>query len=350
MAFLTAAPPLERRLDHARALWPGTALASMAMLSATFLAEHYGGPLLLYALLLGLALHFLYDDDRCRPGIDFCTRTVLRAGVALLGARITLGQVAQLGLWPFCMAVAGIVSTIALGGWLARRMGLKTDFGLLSGAAVSICGASAALAVSAVMPKSEENERTVLLTVVGVTALSTLAMVFYPPLARLLQLSDAAAGIFLGGTIHDVAQVVGAGSMISQEAAEVAVIVKLLRVLLLVPVVALLAVHWRRQSDRSIGTQAGQARQASGGRPPLVPLFLACFIALVAVNSLGGVPLAAGKVMGDLSRICLVVAIAALGMKTSLAKLLGLGWRPLALMLAETLWLLALFIGYLSLN
>ncbi len=351
MASIFATRSLERRISHARQLWPGSALALMAMLSATFMSEHYGGPLLLYALLLGLALHFLYDDLRCRPGIDFCTRTVLRTGVALLGARITLGQVTALGMGPLCMAVAGIVSTIALGAFLARRMGLKTDFGLLSGAAVSICGASAALAVSAVMPKSEENERSVLLTVVGVTTLSTLAMVFYPPLALLLRMSDAAAGILLGGTIHDVAQVVGAGSMISPQAADIAIIVKLLRVLLLVPVVALLALYWRRQSTSSTAAAADTpyGSRPSIGRAPLVPLFLVCFMTLVAVNSAGGVPAAAGKLLGDLSRVCLVVAIAALGMKTSLAKLIGLGWRPVALMLAETLWLLALFVGYLLL-
>lgn len=347
MTLLSAAAPAQRRFERARTLWPGVAVATMAMLSATFMAEHYGGPLLLYALLIGLALHFLYDDGRCRPGIDFCTRTVLRVGVALLGARITLGQVAQLGPGPFCVAVAGIVSTIGLGGWLARRMGLKTDFGLLSGAAVSICGASAALAVSAVMPKSEENERHMLLTVVGVTALSTLAMVFYPLLARLLDLPDAAAGIFLGGTIHDVAQVVGAGAMISQEAAEAAIIVKLLRVLLLVPVVAVLALCWRRQGLQATG--AGPAGSQPAPRPPLVPLFLGCFIALVVLNSAGGVPVAAGRLLSDMSRICLVVAIAALGMKTSLARLMGLGWRPLALMLIETVWLAGLVLVYLAL-
>lgn len=330
-------PALHGGLEHLRVLWPGAAVAGLVMLSATFMAEHHGGPLLLYALLMGLALNFLHEDGRCRPGIEFCTRTVLRAGVALLGARITLGQVGGLGLGPFCVAVAGIATTLWLGAWLAGRMQLTRDLGLLSGAAVSICGASAALAVSAVMPRSEENERNVLLTVVGVTGFSTLAMVFYPPLALLLQLPDVAAGILLGGTIHDVAQVVGAGSMISPAAADVAIIVKLLRVLLLVPVVALLALYWRGRADARV----------LPGRPPLVPLFLLAFMGLVLLNSVGGVSATVGRWLGDLSRVCLVVAMAALGMKTSLARLVALGWRPVALMLAETLWLLALFVGYL---
>lgn len=347
MAFSSLTAPLERRFLHARDLWPGLAVAVMAMVSATFISEHYGGPLLLYALLIGLALNFLYDDARCRPGIDFCTRTVLRAGVAFLGARITLGQVAELGWGPLGMVIAGVASTIALGAWLARRIGLTTDFGLLSGAAVSICGASAALAVSAVMPRSEENDKGLLLTVVGVTALSTLAMVFYPPLALLLQLPDAAAGIFLGGTIHDVAQVVGASSLISANAADVAIIVKLLRVLLLVPVVAVLAVYWRTQLASRGSTQAGKGKSQARGRAQLVPMFLLCFMALVAANSAGAVPAAAGALLADLSRILLVVAIAALGMKTSLGKLMQLGWRPVLLLLAQTAWLLCLCLAYL---
>lgn len=330
--------PARPWLLHARSLWPGLALPLLIMLGASFLSEHYGGPQLLYALLFGLAFHFLYQDARCRPGIEFCARTLLRIGVALLGARITLAQIGQLGLGPLATAVIAIASAIALGAWLARRLGLSTDFGLLCGAAVSICGASAALAVAAVMPKTQDNERHTLLTVVGVTGLSTLAMVTYPLLARILRLDDSGAGIFLGGTIHDVAQVVGAGLMMSHETGDVAVIVKLFRVTLLVPVVAVLAWYWRR---RSSGT--GDA----GQRTPLLPFFLVGFMALVLANSLGVVTPRINEALGQVSRVCLVVAIAALGIKTSFEELVRLGWRPMALMLAETLWLVAIFAVYL---
>jgi uncharacterized integral membrane protein (TIGR00698 family) len=330
--------PARPWLLHARSLWPGLALPLLIMLGASFLSEHYGGPQLLYALLFGLAFHFLYQDARCRPGIEFCARTLLRIGVALLGARITLAQIGQLGIGPLATAVIAIASAIALGAWLARRLGLSTDFGLLCGAAVSICGASAALAVAAVMPKTQDNERHTLLTVVGVTGLSTLAMVTYPLLARILRLDDSGAGIFLGGTIHDVAQVVGAGLMMSHETGDVAVIVKLFRVTLLVPVVAVLAWYWRR---RSSGT--GDA----GQRTPLLPFFLVGFMALVLANSLGVVTPRLNEALGQVSRVCLVVAIAALGIKTSFEELVRLGWRPMALMLAETLWLVAIFAVYL---
>jgi uncharacterized integral membrane protein (TIGR00698 family) len=324
-------------LLHTRSLWPGLALPLLIMLGATFLSEHYGGPQLLYALLFGLAFHFLHQDARCRPGIEFCARTLLRIGVALLGARITLAQIGQLGIGPLATAVTGIASAIALGAWLARRLGLSTDFGLLCGAAVSICGASAALAVAAVMPKTQDNERHTLLTVVGVTGLSTLAMIVYPLLARVLRLDDTGAGIFLGGTIHDVAQVVGAGLMMSHETGDVAVIVKLFRVTLLVPVVAVLAWYWRRRSPAS----------DAGSRTPLLPFFLVGFMVLVLANSLGVVTPRLNEALGQVSRVFLVIAIAALGIKTSFEELVKLGWRPMALMLVETLWLVAIFVVYL---
>lgn len=330
--------PARPWLLHTRSLWPGLALPLLIMLAATFVSEHYGGPQLLYALLFGLAFHFLYEDARCRPGIEFCAKTLLRIGVALLGARITLSQIGQLGIGPLATAALGIASTIALGAWLARRFDLKTDFGLLCGAAVSICGASAALAVAAVMPKTEESERYTLLTVVGVTGLSTLAMVVFPLLAKGLRLDDTAAGIFLGGTIHDVAQVVGAGLLLSHETGDVAVIVKLFRVTLLVPVVAVLAWYWRRRS--SPGGDAGP-------RTPLLPFFLVGFMVLVLANSLGVVTPRLNEALGQVSRACLVVAISALGIKTSFEALVQLGWRPMVLMLLETLWLVAIFAMYL---
>lgn len=325
-------------LLHTRSLWPGLALPLLIMLAAAFVSEHYGGPQLLYALLFGLAFHFLHQDERCRPGIEFCAKTLLRIGVALLGARITLSQIGRLGIGPLTTAMLGIASTIALGAWLARRFDLKTDFGLLCGAAVSICGASAALAVAAVMPKTEESERHTLLTVVGVTGLSTMAMVVFPLLAKGLRLDDTAAGIFLGGTIHDVAQVVGAGLLLSHETGDVAVIVKLFRVTLLVPVVAALAWYWRRRSG-------GQGD--AGRRTPLLPFFLVGFMALVLANSLGVVTPRLNEALGLVSRASLVVAISALGIKTSFEALVKLGWRPMALMLLETLWLVTVFAVYL---
>ncbi|MBY5967073.1 putative sulfate exporter family transporter [Halomonas denitrificans] len=313
---------------------PGVLICITIALATTFIADHYGGPTLLYALLFGMTLHFLSEQGPCLLGVEFAARTILRLGVALLGVRITLEQVAELGIGPVVTVVAGVILTIVAGGVLARLLGLRNDLGLLTGGSVAICGASAALALSAAMPRNEVAERNTILTVVGVTTLSTAAMVLYPLLVGALELSDTQAGIFLGGTIHDVAQVVGAGYMISDETGDISTFVKLLRVAMLVPAVMVFMLLFRRARMAEGG--------ADGAKVPMFPSFLIAFVVLVLINSLGVIPPVIVEGMTDLSRWCLVTAIAALGIKTSFQKLAVVGWKPVILMIAETLFLLGL--------
>lgn len=328
-------------LGHLRQIGPGLLVSLAIAMASAFIADHYGGPTLLYALLFGMACHFLSEHSRCLPGIEFASRTLLRIGVALLGARITLEQIGSLGWETVLAAVFAVTTTITVGWLSARLLNLRADFGVLTGGAVAICGASAALAISAVLPKHENSERDTLLTVVSVTGLSTVAMITYPIISKLLGLSPEQAGTFLGGTIHDVAQVVGAGYMISPATGDIATVVKLLRVALLVPAVVAIAWLFRRQQGQ---------QPANGRRMPLVPGFLLAFVGLVALNSSGVMPLSLTSAMGDTSRVCLVIAIAALGLKTSLQKLASVGWRPIALLVGETLFLAMLVIGLLYLG
>jgi uncharacterized integral membrane protein (TIGR00698 family) len=317
-----------------RTVYPGVLVAVTIGLAATWLSQHYGAPVMLFALLIGMAFHFLHEQGRCVAGIEFTSRTVLRLGVALLGARITADQIAGLGVWPVLTVIVGVVSTILVGLALARRFGLSPYFGLLSGGSVAICGASAALAVASVLPRTKQLERDTILTVVTVTALSTVAMVVYPSLVPVLGFDHAHAGVFLGGTIHDVAQVVGAGYMISTETGDIATYVKMLRVAMLLPVVFVIALVLAR-----IGTPG------EGKRAPMVPAFLLGFAMLVALNSLGVIPAMVATAMTDVSRWCLVAAIAALGMKTSFKDLAAAGWRPIGLIAAETIWIAALVLA-----
>ncbi len=309
---------------------PGVMTCITLGLASTFISEHYGGPVMLYALLFGMAFNFLSEEGRCLPGVELTARTILRFGVALLGVRITLDQVSDLGILPVVMVVGAVISTILVGWGMARLLGLSREQGLLSGGAVAICGASAAMALSLVLPKDEESERRTILTVVGVTTLSTLAMVIYPTLVTLLGMDNFTAGIFLGGTIHDVAQVVGAGFMISPETGDVSTIVKLMRVAMLVPVVLVFSLMFRKSHGEE------------GTRAPMLPGFLVAFVALVIINSLGFVPQGVAAGMSDLSRWCLVSAIAGLGIKTSLKKLAVVGWLPVILMVVETAYLCVL--------
>jgi uncharacterized integral membrane protein (TIGR00698 family) len=247
--------------------------------------------------------------------------------VALLGARITAEQIFGLGAMPLITVVVATGSTILLGGLAARWFGLSRQFGILSGGAVGICGASAALAISSVLPPSADRERDTIVTVVTVTALSTLAMILYPMIVGAIHLGHVGAGIFLGGTIHDVAQVEGAGYTISLQTGDIATYVKLLRVALLLPVVFTFAIALR---GRSSGT-------ATRGLP--LPIFLVGFVALVALGSVGWLPKGAIESAGAASRWCLVTGVSALGVKTSFGSLVKVGWKPIALMVAETAWI-----------
>ncbi len=319
-----------------RQLVPGLLVCAVIALAATFLSEHYGGPQLLYALLIGLSLHFLSLQENTRAGINFCGKTVLRVGVALLGIRITFDQVTHLGLKVALLLVLSVALTIGFGLLLARGLKRPVAEGLLSGGSVGICGASAALAISSVLPPTRETERFTLLAVVGVTVLSTVAMVLYPFLLLTMHWSPLQSGIFLGATIHDVAQVVAAGMMMGQEAGDAATIVKLFRVLLLMPVVLLIAFAFRN------GRAARGADAGHGEKEQLVPTFLLGFVLLVIIASTLNVP--AGVVAGanSASRWCLVIAIAAAGVKTSFEDLKKLGWQPVLMLVAETLLLAGL--------
>lgn len=314
--------------------WPGTMVCVTIAFAATFLSQHYGGPQLLYALLIGLAFHFLHGNPQISAGIDFCARTLLRTGVALLGARITVDQVAHLGLKTGGIIAFGLCLTILCGLAMSRLLGRRMEEGLLSGGAVAICGASAAMAIAAVLPQSRENERLTLFTVVGVTVFSTLAMVVYPFALHFLPLSSVESGVFLGGTIHDVAQVVAAGMLLGPEAADAATLVKLFRVLLLVPVVVVITLVLRKPGGVRDGRNATE-------KIPAVPVFLLAFIALVILSSLGIWPPVVTALAGESSRWLLVIAIAAAGVKTSFEDLLQLGWPPVLMLFAETLFIAA---------
>jgi uncharacterized integral membrane protein (TIGR00698 family) len=323
--------------ERARLLFPGVLACVVVAAAATFLSEHYGAPVMLFALLLGLAMNFLSGDGPCAAGIGFTARTVLRLGVALLGLRITVGQIAELGWQPMGIVVVSIALTIGVSMGLARMPGFQSLFGLLSGGATAICGASAAMALAAALPNHPMKGRATLFTVIGVSVLSTLAMIVYPMLARAVGLDPRLAGIFLGATIHDVAQVVGAGYGMSQQTGDVATVVKLMRVAMLVPVIvfAVLLVRARTRGE------------AGGPRPPLLPSFAVTFAVLVVVNSSGWLPGSLAKMGSEFSRWCLVASIAGIGMKTQLKELATVGIKPIVLMLAETVFLAALVLAML---
>lgn len=324
-----------RAMAFARLNGPGIMMAALIALASQFVAEHYGAPAMLMALLFGIALNFLSETGRAVPGINFAARTILRAGVALLGLQISFSMLGDLGL-PIVAAVLGsVVATIAFGMLVSRFFGFRYRFAFLSAGSVAICGASAALAIAAVLPKDERSEDRLVFTVVGVTVLSTLAMIIYPILVQMMGMDDKTAGIFLGATIHDVAQVVGAGFSISDTAGENATMVKLLRVALLAPVVLTAAIVLRRM---------GRAPDDPGKASGILPGFLIVFVVLCTLSSFSLIPAPVIEVSGEASRWMLLSAIGAVGLKTRPADIVNVGLPAVWLLLAETLFLAGLIL------
>ena len=238
-----------------KSLWDshfgGLLLACVIAAAAMFLSEHYGAPAMLFALLIGMAFHFLSDDLTFAPGFNFSAKTLLRFGVGLLGLRLSIGDVESMVLGAVAAVVGFVMATLAFGAFLSFLFGRRLAFGLLAGGSVAICGASAALAIASVLPPRSDREQDTLFVVIGVTALSTIAMIAYPVVFRALGMSDLESGFLIGATIHDVAQVVGAGYSVSEEAGVIATFVKTVRVALSPVVIIVVMASFRgAQSQR----------------------------------------------------------------------------------------------------
>jgi len=311
----------------------GVALCSIIAIIATIIATRYQAPIILFALLLGLSLHSFYNHSTIQAGVNFCSRELLRLCVGLLGVRIAFADIVSLGITPPLIVMVSMVLTIIFGVLFSRILGLSKVFGVLSGGAVAVCGVSAAAAISTVLPNDKSQEKYFAFTVIGITTFSTLSMIFYPIVASYLGFSDELAGVFIGGAIHDVAQVVGAGYSISPEAGDVATYIKLLRVALLMPIVMMVFFVFKEKNSKM-----------SGGVSAFIPGFLIMFFVLAFLKNVGVLPPWLIDIIRSLSSYLLVIAIAAIGVKTSLKQVLSVGWRPVALMASETLFLAGLII------
>ncbi|MFC3551798.1 YeiH family protein [Lysobacter cavernae] len=277
------------------------------------------------AIVLGMLLGNLGDgrlSPKLAPGIGLAQRQLLRAGVVLYGLRLSFQDVAAIGVSGLLIDLVIVASTLGLGTWIGRRwFGLDRDTALLTAAGSAICGAAAVLAVERVIRPDASK---VAIAVASVVLFGTLNIFLYPQLYPHLGLDAAAFGLYTGATVHEVAQVVAVGSAISPETADAAVVVKLTRVLMLVPVLFLLG--WRETRN-------------GGARAMVVPWFAIGFLGVVALNSVLAVPSALKSALLTLDTLLLATAMAALGLETRLARLRALGPRPLLLAAVLFLWL-----------
>lgn len=323
----------DTRTHSLRDYAPGLAVAILATAAAAYFADHYGAPLTLMALLVGLALNFLGSDMRLAPGLGYASRTLLRVGIVLVGTRVTLGQIASLGPSALLGTAAIIVATIGVGVLAARRLRLGAPFGVLAGGAVAICGASAAMAFASLLGERRVSSAQLTLTLVGISAASAFAMFFYPIIAHQLGLGDDQAGFMLGASIHDVAQALGAGYAFSAAAGQTATIVKLTRVALLAPALAVVALFFPPEAD-------------AGKRPPILPWFVIGFFVLAMINSTGVIPGPVATGAQQLAAACLACAVAATGIRSPMATLMKTGGKPLLVIASASLAALLLAFAF----
>ncbi len=297
-----------------RSYGPGLAMTLVAALAAAYLSEHYGAPLMLMGLLIGLAFNFVNSDTRLHPGLGFASRTLLRWGIVTVGLQVTIWQIAALGPQTL-LAIALIIALVtATGAIVAYTFRFGSAFGVLAGGAVAICGASAALALSSVLGEKRSSQAQLTLVLVAVSAASAFAMSTYPIFADILDLNDQQAGFLIGASIHDVAQALGAGYSFSDSAGETAAIVKLTRVTLLAPALAVVAYLY--PSDGPAG--GGESR---------LPWFVLAFLAVAALNSVIAVPPFVTSGAKQLTSGLLLMAVTATGIRSPMHLLMAQGWR-----------------------
>ncbi|QYU68794.1 putative sulfate exporter family transporter [Leptolyngbya sp. 15MV] len=317
---------------------PGAAICVIASAAAAWFSEQYGVPIILAGLLLGLTLTFVSGDTRTHDGLDFISRHGLRLGIILLGLQVTLAQVGTMGLVPFAGLALVMLAAVAAAMLAARMTAQGPSVGLLAGGSTAICGASAALALYGVIGRERVDQAQFTLTLVILAVASAIALTTYPGIAAWLALNDAQAGFLVGASIHDVAQAIGAGFAISDPAGTQATVVKLTRVALLAPLVALAALSIARISPVSA--------PASGPRVPLLPGFILMFLALVGINSLVALPevVAQGGLVA--SKALLLLAVTATAIRTRTDLLLRLGWRSVMPVLSATVASLAVALAF----
>lgn len=306
-----------------RDYFPGLMVAILTTLAAAFLASRYGAPLPLMALLVGLALNFLSGDPRLTPGLTLAARDLLRLGVVLLGARIAFADFLDVGWAGLAWLLLIMGLTLGAGIVLARVLGFSRPFGILTGGAVAICGASAAMALAATLGERRVPQAELTMVLVGISAVGAAAMALYPILSAALGLGDVGAGFLMGAAIHDVAQALGAGAAVSEQAARTATIVKLSRVALLAPLLV------------AVAFLADGPNKKPRGRD--MPLFLLAFLGVAALNMAGLLPAPVASGAASMSSWLLALAIAAAAIRSPMRDLLAAGPRPLLVVAGASL-------------
>lgn len=360
--------------ERVRLLAPGLGLAAgVAVLSLVLSRLVPGMSALLVAIVVGVIVGNLPSlPASTAPGLAVASQRLLRIGIVLLGLSVSVAQITALGAGVVAVAVAVVAGGFLVAEVVGRILGVSPSQRILIGAGMSICGAAA---VAAVEPVAREHARArartvgsaragdgagrdverevdeqVVTAVALVVALGTLMIGVVPLASSALGLDERTAGLWAGASIHEVAQVVATGGLIGGAALQAAVVVKLTRVLLLAPVVALLGLQARRAhtAGAGVGSTSGSSSGMAAGRvarPPLVPLFVIGFLVAVGVRSLDVLPASALAVFGSAQTLLFAAAMFALGCGVRPATLRAVGGRPVVLAVLTTLAVVGIGLG-----
>lgn len=311
------APP--RKPDH---LAPGLILVVAGTVVAAIIGSLASSvSTLVLAVIVGAVVGNVgLANGRTQPGLSFAAKRLLRVGVVLLGLRLSLGDVVELGARGIVVVAATVTVTFFGTQALGRHLGLSRDLSLLVATGYSICGASA---IAAVEGSTEASEEEVAASIGLVTLFGSLAILALPLLSPILGLTDGQFGAWAGASVHDVAQVVATASTGGAAVVAAAMVVKLTRVVLLTPIVIGVNLH-RRAGHRSKGRGDGQS-------PPLLPLFVAGFMAMVALRSTGWLPTFVIDGGRSVEGWLLAAALVGLGAGVRIDRLRRLGPKPLLL-------------------
>lgn len=327
----------------------GVLLIALFSCSAFYIAEfQFIKQLSFSPLIVGIILGMLYANslrnhlpETWVPGILFCTKQVLRAGIVLYGFKLTFQSVIAIGLPAILIDMVIVVLTILIGVWVGRLMKMDKDLALLTATGSAICGAAAVLGAEPVV-KCEAHKTAVAVSTVVI--FGTLSMFIYPVMYRagILDLDPEQMGLYTGATLHEVAHVVGAGNAMGKEISDAAIIVKMIRVMMLAPVLVVMSFMLARTAVKSVvnGGRNGGSVAPSRGKIT-IPWFAFGFLAVIGFNSFDLLPHAVVDGINQVDTFMLTMAMTALGTETSIEKFKKAGAKPFVLATILYVWLLA---------
>ena len=315
----------------------GTILSLALWLSSLDQMKALGLGTLTFCIILGMVLGnsvFPAIAPHTAAGVDFCRSRLLRTGVVLFGFRLTLQEAAAIGWEGIILDAIIIICVFGLAAVLGPRVfRLDRDTSLLVGAGSAICGAAAVMAMETV---TRAQAHKVSVAVATVVVFGTLSMFLYPLLYPYAGMTEHAFGVFIGSTVHEVAQVVAVGEAIGPAAAKAAVVEKMIRVMMLAPFLMLVS-WWLQRNSRK------ESEDAAAGRPG-IPWFALGFIAVVGLNSTGLISPVIAQTLVQVSTVFLGMAMAALGLRTHVSAIRRAGLASLGL--AGVLFMFLLVGGY----